>query len=116
MTIFRYKQKDTFEQGSNDAANVNECINEFESFLIEVGQREIFIDSENVLSYTNQFFTESDRIPTYGFEKKIDIEFVDVVLPRVSTCELTLSLPKNSNKIADSIVTAVKFGGGLGRI
>lgn len=70
MTIFRYKQKDTFEQGSNDAANVNECINEFESFLIEVGQREIFIDSENVLSYTNQFFTESDRIPT-GLKRKL---------------------------------------------
>ena len=118
MTIFRYKQKDTLQQGSNDAANVHECITELELFLTKVGQKEIIIDNENVLSYTHliQFCTGSDRIPTYGFEKKIDIEFVDVVLPRVSTCGLTLCLPKNANKIADSIVTAIKFGGGFGRI
>lgn len=118
MSLLNYKQNETLEQtGSNAEMNIRECIAEFELFLINIGQKTILVDNipltfEDLIL----FCTGSDRIPTYGFEKKIDIEFVDCELPRASTCGLILSLTNVPNKIAESIITAIKFGGGFGRV
>uniref|UniRef100_A0A7M5WU13 HECT domain-containing protein n=1 Tax=Clytia hemisphaerica TaxID=252671 RepID=A0A7M5WU13_9CNID len=40
-----------------------------------------------------------DRIPVFGLEKKIDIEFVNVDrLPKTSTCGLMMEIPRNKTQ------------------
>ena len=38
-------------------------------------------------------FTGMERIPPFGLEKKIDIEFVGGDEPRISTCSYSITLP-----------------------
>jgi len=75
-----------------------------------------------ILTYADllYFTTGCDRIPTYGFEKlfekKIEVIFDDVSLPKVSTCRLILTLPNNSESLSNKMLTAIRYGGGFGLI
>lgn len=117
ITLFRYSQTD-FEVGSNEESNLRDCITEFELFLMNIGNNEVFTNVGVQLTYKDmfQFLTVSDRIPTYGFEKLIDVEFVKCSFPRVSTCGLNISLTNEPKEIVKMLVTSIVYGGGFGEV
>jgi len=119
ISLLSYKQlKDgTFAEGSNKAIQIRDCIAEFELFLINVGIKEVLIDDVPLRYEDFLFFaTGGDRIPPYGFDKKIDILFEDISLPKVNTCGLILRLPSRSENLAQKLITSIKYGGGFGEV
>ena len=61
------------------------------------------------------FFTGYDRIPPYGLNGYIQVNFDDVlVLPKVSTCSMMVTLPVNN--IETAMKTALSFGCGFGEL
>ena len=120
ISLFQYKQvvENILDVGSNERMNINNCITEFELFLLQTGSDSISLGGNDILDYEQLIFfaTATDRIPPYGFEKLIDVTFEDVSLPKVSTCALTLTLPNKHKLIREKLVTAVKHGGGFGEI
>ena len=84
FTLFRYSQTD-FETGLNEELNLRDWIIEFELFLMNIGNNEVFTNEGVQITYKDilQFLTGFDRIPTYGFEKTDRCRICEVF---VSTC------------------------------
>ena len=120
ISLFQCKQigENIFDVGSNERMNINNCITEFELFLLQIGSDSISLGGNNILDYDQLIFldTAANRIPRYDFEKLIDVTFEDVSLPKVSTCALTLTLPNQHKSIREKLVTAIKHGGGFREI
>ena len=120
ISLFQYKQivESIFDVGSNECMNITNCITEFELFLLQIGSDSISLGGNNILDYEQlKFFaTATDGIPSYGFEKLIDVIFEDGSLSKLSTCALTLTLPNKHKLISEKLLTAIKHGGGFGEI
>ena len=91
---FSYNQLQVPEKGSNEYCKAQDLIDQFEHVLV--------------------FCTGMDRIPPYGLNQKIEVEFKDVSLPCANTCGLHLTLA--TVDIKGKLVIAVNFGGGFGKI
>ena len=85
---------------------------------MDVGQGNIELEDRKPLGYTDILFfvTGCDRIPAYGFDKKIEVVYENVILAKASTCGLILTLPNDSLRIEFAIKQAIRFGGGFGEI
>ena len=79
ISLFQYKQivENIFNVGSNERMNINNCITEFESFLLQIGSDPTSLGGNDILDYEQLIFfaTATDRIPPYGFVKLIDFTF-----------------------------------------
>lgn len=75
------------------------------------------VSFEDVLAFT----TGAEKVPPAGFDHKIQIQFYDLEgssrLPYVSTCALTLSLPRNANpdKLKEMLLKALQESQGFGK-
>ena len=98
------------EVGSNDYRQCEELICEFELFVAGMFNDNHEVKPEELLS----FVTGSSSIPLQGFEKKTDIHFDDVSLPKASTCGLVLTLPRTN--IVEKLKIALTFAGGFGDV
>ena len=118
ISLIEYPQLGTCESGSNDEGILWKCIAEFELLLMDVGQGNIELEDRKPLGYTDILFfvTGCDRIPAYGFDKKIEVVYENVILAKASTCGLILTLPNDSLRIEFAIKQAIRFGGGFGEI
>jgi len=116
INLFEYSQIDKVESGSNIENSIRNSIGEFELFLLNIGNNVINVD-DSLLTYSNFLFflTGSDRIPPGGFDKKIEVYFEGSRI-NVSTCVLVLTLPTATANLEESILVALKFGGGFGDI
>ena len=83
-----------------------------EIFVASVANGEVEdISLEDILF----FCTGLDRIPPYGLETSIEVQFDEnVKLAKSKTCGFTLTLPMNN--IDFSIKCALRFGGGYGEV
>jgi len=118
ISIIEYPQVVTCDTGSNNMGILRKCIAEFELLLLNVGQGNVELEEGKPLRYTDLLFFVSgcDRIPAYGFDKKIEVVYENVILAKASTCGLILTLPKDSLKIEFAIRQAIRFGDGFGVI
>ena len=115
ISLFSYTQRDEFENGSNAWHKLQGSVTEFEVFLSNIESKSIKIDVKAVTFEDLLLFcTGTDRIPPYGFEKAIEIEFHDVSLPSCSTCGLHVVVPYTD--IESKFVMALNYGGGFGSI
>jgi len=106
-----------YETGSNQADLIERCIAEFELFLVNLGCGKIIADGKT-LDYCDLilFITGCDRVPTYGFEKKLEVIFENVSLPTASTCGLIMRVPNTPDTMQKKLITALVFGGGFGSV
>ena len=87
--------KDLGDPSSNSYLRSENAMIEFEIFLVSLEQKEESLELSDFL----RFVAGVDRIPVFGLPKKIEVFFVeDNKLPRVSTCGLVFTIPKNVNK------------------
>ena len=108
------------EQGSNSRNLIENIICDFEIFLNSIGSGEVKDNDGKVLGLHDVLFllTALDRIPPFGFEKKIDVFFSnEISFPKISTCSLNLTLPVGENvSIEHMLLTAISFGSGFGEV
>ena len=118
IKLINYTQLLTTEEGSNNESNLRECISEFELILIEMGQHSIMIEDDIPLCYSDLLFfiTGCDRIPSYGFGKKIDVDFTDISLPKSHSCALSLHMTNVPKSMLRKLLVAIRYGGGYGVI
>lgn len=84
------------EEGSNESIEIDDAIVEFELFLAGLDSNRF--EGLSLRSFL-VFAIGMDRIPVFGLEKKIDIEFVNVDrLPKTSTCGLMMEIPRNKTQ------------------
>ena len=57
-------------------------------------------------------FSGSDKIPSIGFEKQIDIFFEEINFLKISTCGLHVTFPFSDAE--KKLRIAIKYGGGFG--
>lgn len=116
MSLFYYDDLNRFLPGSTKYALLQDNIVDFELLLSNIEAGEVMLDESTPLRFDHliEFCTGVDRIPSYGFEKAIEITFHDVSLPSASTCGLTLTLPTTA--LSEKIIMAIKFGQGFGAI
>ncbi|XP_057301645.1 uncharacterized protein LOC130636068 isoform X2 [Hydractinia symbiolongicarpus] len=113
VALFNYEDLDECEVGSNRFLEIQDCIVEFELFLSQVDSGEVTRNNLPLrFDQLVEFCTGVDRIPPYGFEKKIDVKFKDVSLPNASTCSLTLTIP--TKELSKRMATGIHFGEGFG--
>ena len=70
----------------------------FEIFISKFANKTVYITADVyrllTLEYILFFFTGMNKVPMFGFEKTIDIRFVDsITLPDPHTCSLEAELP-----------------------
>ena len=114
MQLFSYVQLGQYEESSNDYTNLQESIVEFELLMSEIESKQVMLSKNEVVRFDHLllFCTGVDRLPPYGFQKLIDVEFKNVSLPSASTCGLQLTMPISD--LRKKLITAIKFGGGFG--
>ncbi|XP_057298887.1 uncharacterized protein LOC130629634 [Hydractinia symbiolongicarpus] len=113
VALFNYEDLDECEVNSNRFLEIQDCIVEFELFLSQVDSGEVTRNNLPLrFDQLVEFCTGVDRIPPYGFEKKIDVKFKDVSLPNASTCSLTLTIP--TKELSKRMATGIHFGEGFG--
>ena len=109
MLVINFKNDE--EKHSNEWTVINNIALEVELFFASVANDDI---SGFGLSDLLFLFTVMERIPPFGLEKKIDIEFVEGEEPRISTCSYSVALSvTNAVKMLE---IALKYGGGLGTV
>lgn len=83
VSILCYPQLETADIGSNDHGKYSNAVGEFGVFLSLLESKEEKIDDKFVtLADFLRFSTGADRIPPHGFEKKIEVYFEVVSLPK----------------------------------
>ena len=101
--------KNDAEKHSNQWTIINNIALEVKLFFASVANNNISGFGLNDLLF---LFTGMERIPPFGLEKKIDIEFVEGDEPRISTCSCSVTLSvTNAVKMLEM---TLKYGGGLG--
>ena len=109
MSVINFKNDE--EKHSNQWTVINNIVLEVELFFASVANNDISGFGLNDLLF---LFTGMERIPPFGLEKKIDIEFVDGDEPRISTCSYSVTLP--ATNAVKMLEMALKYGGGLGTV
>lgn len=108
------------EEGSNKRIEEEETIFAWELFLQAIEEKEVDVTFGDLLC----FISGADYVPPLGFSQMIEINFFAVEmgikrLPFVSTCALTLSLPReveNHETLKCMLVRAIKESKGFHKI
>lgn len=116
VELINYPQAEEFEIGSNLYSRLRDAITQMELLLVAIEANDVQLEEERALGFEDFLFfiTGTDRIPPHGFQKKLDIRFDDISLPKSNTCGLSATFPYVN--IRDTFVIAIRFGGGYGNI
>lgn len=100
------------EQGSNKNNQINDLACDFELFVASLWNNEI---PEKTLSDFLYLLTGLEKIPPFGLEKKIEVQFSEIEkFAKISTCSFKLTLPMSN--IQNILKLCLQFGGGLGSV
>ncbi|XP_062520832.1 G2/M phase-specific E3 ubiquitin-protein ligase-like [Corticium candelabrum] len=117
----RFTEDNAEIREKEEAAFVN-----FLDFLTECESKSIKYDIEKgrvieiALGHVLSFFSGTEAIPPLGFSLTPSIEFTPGILPRASTCTLTLMLPTDAHDCYQSFKEGIVCGlvnhGGFGEV